>query len=169
MMAIVFFFGILALDQLVKAFIRMTFLPGESLPVIPHVFHITYVLNPGAAFGIFAHERMFFIAAGALLLVLAAFFYPRLRGEAPMLRYGAVALVAGAVGNLIDRITTGLVVDFLDLRIWPVFNIADIAICGGVACMILAILFPTRFGGESKAGPLGRIEGWGGFRGGRYL
>ena len=61
------------------------------------------------------------------------------------------------------------VVDFLDLRIWPVFNIADIAICGGVACMILAILFPTRFGGESKAGPLGRIEGWGGFRGGRYL
>ena len=84
-----------------------------------------------------------------------------------MLRYGAVALVAGAVGNLIDRITTGLVVDFLDLRIWPVFNIADIAICCGVACMILAILFPTIFGGEEKSGPLGRIEGWGGFRGGR--
>lgn len=169
MMALIFFLGILALDQLVKACIRMTFVPGETLPVIPHVFHITYVLNPGAAFGIFAHERMFFIAAGALLLVLAAAFYPRLKGEAPMLRYGALALVAGAIGNLIDRVTTGLVVDFLDLRVWPVFNIADIAICGGVACMILAILFPTRFGGEAKAGPLGRIEGWGGFRGGRSL
>ena len=73
-MTVVFFFVILFCDQAVKAYIRSSFLPGESLPVVPHVFHITYVLNPGAAFGIFANQRLFFIAAGVLLVGLAAYF-----------------------------------------------------------------------------------------------
>ena len=159
-MAIVFFLGILILDQIAKLYVRLHFMPGESVPVIPHIFHFTYVLNPGAAFGMFAHARWFFIVAGVALVVLAVLAYPRLRREAPMIRYGALALVAGALGNLIDRIATGLVVDFFDLRIWPVFNIADIAICAGVFCMILAILFPNRFG-KGEIGGLGRIEGFG--------
>lgn len=164
-MAAIFFLGILVLDQMAKAFVRLNFMPGETLPIIPHVFHITYVLNPGAAFGMLANARWFFVAAGVALIVLSAFAWPRLRREAPMLRYGALALVSGALGNLIDRIATGLVVDFFDLRIWPVFNIADIAICGGVFCMILAILFPSRFG-AGEMGSLGRIEGFAGK--GRY-
>ena len=159
-MAALFFLGILVLDQLAKWYVRLHFLPGESVPVIPHVFHLTYVLNPGAAFGIFSHARWFFVIAGIALLVLAVALYPRLRREAPMLRYGALALVAGALGNLIDRILTGLVVDFFDLRIWPVFNVADVAICAGVFCMMLAILFPNRFG-KGEIGGLGRIEGFG--------
>ena len=162
-MAVLFFFGILVLDQLAKWYVRTNFVPGESVPVIPHIFHLTYVLNPGAAFGMFAHARWFFVVAGVALVVLSIVAYPRLRREATMLRYGALALVAGALGNLIDRILTGLVVDFFDLRIWPVFNIADIAICVGVFCMILAILFPNQFG-KGEIGGLGRIEGFSGRR-----
>ena len=148
-MAIVLFFCILALDQLVKAFVRMTFLPGESLPVIPHVFHITYVLNPGAAFGLLENQTWFFILAAAAISLAFVWYYPRLRRECGFLHYGCVAMVAGAIGNLIDRIKMGLVVDFLDFRIWPVFNLADIAIVVGVISMVYAILFRLKEDEES--------------------
>lgn len=149
-MEAVLFLGILIADQAAKAYIRAAFQPGESLPVIPHIFHITYVLNPGAAFGIFSDQRGFFILAGLLLFALAIYFFPRLRREGRLLRCSAAALLAGAAGNLIDRIATGLVVDFFDFRIWPVFNIADIAIVGGVIGMMLVILFPQRFAARAE-------------------
>ena len=87
---------------------------------------------------------MFFIVAGIFILLAALLLYPRLKRQNPWLRYGCIALLGGAVGNLIDRIHNGLVVDFLDFRIWPVFNIADIAIVGGVGCMLYAILFKEK-------------------------
>ena len=97
-MTVVFFFVILFCDQAVKAYIRSSFLPGESLPVVPHVFHITYVLNPGAAFGIFANQRLFFIAAGVLLFCLAVYFYPRLRRGGRWHRSSRASLRGGAGG-----------------------------------------------------------------------
>ena len=100
-MTVAFFFVILFCDQAVKAYIRSSFLPGESLPVVPHVFHITYVLNPGAAFGIFANQRLFFIAAGVLLFCLAVYFYPRLRCEGRWLRFSVASLLAsGSYGAI---------------------------------------------------------------------
>ena len=116
-------------------------LPGMSIPVIRDIFHITFVLNPGAAFGILANQRFFFIAIGVAILVAAMYFYPRLRRQDVWIRYGTALLLGGAAGNLIDRIRYGLVIDFFDFRIWPVFNIADIAIVVGVGCIIYAILF----------------------------
>ena len=89
-------------------------------------------------------------AAGVLLFCLAVHFYPRLRREGRWLRFSVASLLAGAAGNLIDRITSGLVVDFLDFRIWPVFNLADIAIVGGVIGMMLVILFPARFDADAE-------------------
>ena len=143
-MSFFLFFGIILVDQIVKLIVKLNMLPGESIPLVPQVFHFTYVLNPGAAFGILENQRMFFIAAGVFILLAALFLYPRLRRQNPWLRYGCIALLGGAVGNLIDRIYNGLVVDFLDFRIWPVFNIADIAIVGGVGCMLYALLFKTK-------------------------
>ncbi len=140
-MAVVLFALILALDQVTKYVISTNFLPGESLPVVPHVFHITYVLNPGAAFGMLPQARWFFILAAAVLLVGFLCYHKRLKREPATFYYGCVAMIAGAVGNLIDRIQHGLVVDFFDFRIWPVFNVADIAIVLGVAGMVFAILF----------------------------
>lgn len=144
MYAVGLFLGILVLDQLTKAFISVSMLPGESTPVWEGIFHITYVLNPGAAFGMLAHQSWFFVLAAVVILFLFIKFYPRLRRESNFLHYGCVALIAGTVGNLIDRLQWGKVVDFLDFRIWPVFNLADIAIVLGVASMVYAIVFKMR-------------------------
>ena len=128
-------------DQLVKWFVSCEMFPGMSIPVIQDIFHITFVLNPGAAFGILAHQRSFFIIMGILIVVLGAVFSPYIRRQCPLFRYGTALLLGGALGNLIDRVRFGHVIDFFDFRIWPVFNIADIAIVLGVAAIIYAILF----------------------------
>ena len=90
------------------------------------------------------HQSWFFILAGAVMIAAFGYYYPRLKRQSAYFHYGCVALLAGAVGNLIDRIRSGLVVDFFDFRIWPVFNIADIAIVLGVASMIYAILYKEK-------------------------
>ena len=143
-MAAILFFVVLIFDQSVKLYVEATMLPGESISVIASVFHITYVLNPGAAFGIFAHQRWFFLLTAAAMFLAFLFFYKKLRRESPLLYYGCVALMAGAVGNLIDRIRLGYVIDYFDFFVWPVFNIADIAIVAGVAGMIVSILLDDR-------------------------
>ena len=135
------FVGIVAVDQFVKGIVAASMVPGESIPIIKHVFHLTYVLNPGAAFGILPHQRELFLLAGAAILIGAAVFYSKIQKSEGVLRFGLISLLSGAAANLIDRFQNGLVVDFLDFRIWPVFNIADIAIVVGVGFMIYSILF----------------------------
>ena len=146
------FVGVIALDQFVKAKIISTMVPGETVPILQNVFHITYVLNPGAAFGILPNQRIFFLVAGGVLLVLAAYFYPKINKKDNLSKFGAISLVSGATANLIDRVQSGLVVDFLDLRGWPVFNIADVAIVAGMFVMVYVILFKM----ESQTG--GKME-----------
>ena len=127
------------IDQLVKHLVVSTMHLGQSLPVIKGIFHITYVLNPGAAFGMLEHQRWFFILVALAAVLLGAAFYKKLQQESFLMRSGSGLLLGGAVGNLADRIQSGLVVDFLDFRIWPVFNIADIAICAGAGILIFDI------------------------------
>lgn len=125
------------IDQLVKHLVLANMHFGESIPIIPGIFHITFVLNPGAAFGMLEHQRWIFVAVAMLVVALVLLFYRKLQQESLATRIGAGLLLGGAIGNVVDRIQSGLVVDFLDFRIWPVFNIADIAICGGAAMIIL--------------------------------
>ncbi|MBO6178976.1 MAG: signal peptidase II [Selenomonadaceae bacterium] len=132
--------GIIILDQVIKHIVTVNMKAGETIPVIKNAFHITYILNPGAAFGILENERLFFIIAGAIVLAVGFYIIPKLNKQAHLVRYGAIFLLAGAVGNLIDRIQNGLVVDFLDFRIWPVFNIADIAIVCGTFFILYAVM-----------------------------
>ena len=127
-------------DQAVKLGIARTMRLGESIPVMSGIFHITYIENPGAAFGMLANQRWFFIIAGILVILAACVMYRRLSETGRLVRLGAALLLGGAVGNLIDRTRLGRVIDFLDFRVWPVFNIADIGICVGVACLIYAIM-----------------------------
>ena len=133
------FFLVLA-DQAVKLGIARTMRLGESIPVLSGIFHITYIENPGAAFGMLANQRWFFIIAGILVILAACVMYRRLSETGRLVRLGAALLLGGAVGNLIDRIRLGRVIDFLDFRVWPVFNIADIGICVGVACLIYTLM-----------------------------
>lgn len=138
------------IDQAAKLGIVSAMRLGQSIPLLPGVFHITYIENPGAAFGLFAHQRAFFIAVGLLMLAAGAAFYRRLLREGPLVRFGAALFFGGAAGNLIDRIRLGRVVDFLDFRVWPVFNIADIGICAGVACILYALLREGDGAGEER-------------------
>ena len=115
----------------------------QSIPVFAGIFHITYIENPGAAFGLFANQRLVFIVAGILVIAAACLMYRRLMSEKAIIRWGVALLLGGAVGNLIDRLRIGGVIDFLDFRIWPVFNIADIGICVGVALLMYALIYDT--------------------------
>lgn len=133
--------SIIILDQIVKSYIQSIMIVGMSIPVIPDAFHITYILNPGAAFGILENQRMFFILIGTVILCAAIYFYSYIKKENFFIRYGMSMLLGGAVGNLIDRVRIGYVIDFFDFRIWPIFNIADIAIVVGVGCIIYSVLF----------------------------
>lgn len=100
------------LDQLVKHTVLGNMHLGESIPIIKDVFHITFVLNPGAAFGMLEHQRWIFIAVALLVVVLALVFYKHIQRESLITRIGAGLLLGGALGNLLDRIQSGLVVDF---------------------------------------------------------
>lgn len=133
--------GIILLDQISKFLIENSMELGDSIPVIEGIFHITYILNPGAAFGILENQRLFFILIATIMILMTGYIYPLIPQKSKMLRLGVGMLFGGAVGNLIDRIRTGLVVDFFDFKIWPIFNIADIFIVVGVGMIIIAMFY----------------------------
>ena len=134
----------LLLDQLTKYYVMNHFLLGESLPVIPNVFHLTYIINRGAAFGMLTNQRWFFLAVAFVLIIVYGFYRKRVNNGPLSLRVGTALLISGAIGNGIDRYVLHGVVDFFDFRIWPIFNIADIGICVGVVCVIYYLLTSER-------------------------
>ena len=113
---------------------------GESLPVIQNLFHLTYIINRGAAFGMLTNQRWFFLAVAFVLIIVYGFYRKRVNNGPLSLRVGTALLISGAIGNGIDRYVLHGVVDFFDFRIWPIFNIADIGICVGVVCVIYYLL-----------------------------
>ncbi len=135
---------VIIFDQLTKYYVVSNFYLGESVPVIENIFHWTYILNPGAAFGMFEGSRWFFVVIAIGVLVGILYMKDEINEGGWMMQYGAALFGGGAIGNLIDRARSGLVIDFFDFRIWPVFNVADIAICVGVA-MILWKVLQTEF------------------------
>jgi len=145
--------AVLGIDQLVKFGVRIVFHEGESVPVIPGVFNLTYVHNIGAAFGLFPGRQPVFIATSlAVLFVIAAYWRRARPVEWPVVV--ALGLVsAGALGNLIDRAFLGQVTDFFDFTLldFPVFNVADSAIVIGVGVLAMWILFGPQDEDESSA------------------
>ena len=137
-------------DQLTKYYVVENFYLGESVPVIENIFHWTYILNPGAAFGILEGSRWFFVVIAVGVLGGIWYMKDEINEGGWMMQYGAALFGGGAIGNLIDRARSGLVIDFFDFRIWPVFNVADIAICVGVA-MILWKVLETEFLTKEKS------------------
>lgn len=132
------------LDQLSKLYIDRNFELYESLEVLENFFHITYIRNKGAAFGIFSDHalRLPFFFLISLLAVVGIFWYLRqLRNDQKWSHLALGLILSGAVGNLIDRIRYGEVIDFIDVHWynhhWPAFNVADSAICIGVGLLLL--------------------------------
>ena len=145
------FIGIIALDQISKMRVVSSMTLGESIPIIEKFFYFTYTLNPGAAFGILPNQRVFFLLIGVVLSVCFVIFYPRLKKKEKLLKFGVILGVSGSIGNLIDRIQTGYVVDFLDFKVWrAIFNIADVAIVCGMFIIFYFVAFRMDENGNLK-------------------
>ena len=122
----------LILDQASKYYVQTHMALGQSIVVVPGLFHWTYILNHGAAFGILRDQRIFFLAIVVILLVCLAYKYKEIAKGPSYLKLGTGLLLAGALGNAIDRFVQDGVVDFFDFLIWPIFNVADIGIVIGI-------------------------------------
>ena len=142
-------FLVVALDQLTKSYITAGMLLHESFTVVEGFLNITYVRNPGAAFGFLAHASpmlrfAFFMAITVLTSGFILYYVVKSDGEEPRLIFALSLILGGAMGNLVDRLRFGEVVDFIDVYFktyhWPAFNIADSAISIGTFFMVLEIL-----------------------------
>ena len=142
--------AVVALDQVTKTWVRSAFALYESRPVLDGLFHLTYLRNPGAAFSFLARapegfRRPFFIGVTVVALVVILVIAGRLPRGKPWTLTALALVFGGAVGNLIDRIRWGEVVDFLDFfwktHHWPPFNVADSAITVGMVLLLAEELF----------------------------
>ena len=130
---------IIILDQATK-FLVSNYSGNLPIEVVKGIFAVVLVRNRGAAFGILQNQTAFFIFIAVAAIIIIIFM---LRRNAPgaLLKVSLALILGGAVGNLIDRIRFGYVIDFLDFKIWPVFNIADSAVTIGAGLLVLCILF----------------------------
>ncbi|MDF3001411.1 MAG: lspA [Bacillota bacterium] len=132
---------ILIADQGIKYLIQAAMELNQSIPLIDGIFHITYIHNYGAAFSILQNKTVFLIAVQVIVISgILIYLIQKRKTEHTMLLLSLALIVAGGLGNLIDRAVNGYVIDFLDVRIWPIFNIADISVCVGCGLMVLYVL-----------------------------
>ncbi|HHM01942.1 MAG TPA: signal peptidase II [Caldithrix abyssi] len=156
-------FILLLLDQITKYIARTSLDMGVPVKIIGSFFQLTYVENPGMAFGITVDNTMLFLGLSLVAAALVFYYMYKLRNEAMPLQLAITMIAAGAIGNLSDRFIRGSVVDFLDFEFWdihipafsilglnfagynqtrwPVFNVADMAVSGGMIIIFAYILF----------------------------
>jgi len=140
--------GVTLLDQAGKFLIRRHFDLYESLPVIPGLFNLRYIQNTGAAWGLFADRHHWLAALSVVVLAALVFFRRSFFNDSRTDRFALGLIVGGIAGNFIDRVRLNYVVDFLDFH-WgvhhfPAFNVADAAICSGVALYMLSQAMQAR-------------------------
>jgi signal peptidase II len=138
-----------ALDQVTKHLVMQNMPLGSQIPVIKDFFNLVHVHNRGSAFGLFSSfslefARIFFICTTGLVLVVVGYLWRLLPEESVMPATGYSMILAGALGNLVDRVRFGEVVDFLDFYWgryhWPAFNVADMLVCLGAGLLAWVIL-----------------------------
>jgi len=154
---------LLGLDQVTKYLTKTNFSLGESIQIIGDFFRLTYVENPGMAFGLRIENTTIFLGLSLIAAALVFYYLYKLRNEVWQLQFAIAMIASGAIGNLTDRFVRGSVVDFLDFDFfdilfpafqifgydftgyymtrWPVFNVADMAVSGGMILIFSYILF----------------------------
>lgn len=132
---------ILILDQISKFYISSALSLGQSIPVVRGIFHISLVYNTGCAFGLLKNQKIFFIllSAAAVFYIIRDLFF-NCRRYSLSRRVALGLILGGAAGNLLDRLRLGYIIDFLDFRVWPVFNAADSAITVGIIVLGCSLL-----------------------------
>ncbi|MBS3122805.1 signal peptidase II [Candidatus Woesearchaeota archaeon] len=128
---------VVLLDQLTKFLVTSYMQLNQSIPIINNIFHLTYITNTGTLFGSFKDNNMLFIWLSLIIIGALLYLYDKFDKTEQIL----FSLVIGAaIGNLIDRVVYGYVIDFLDFRIWPVFNIADSVISVSTIVLLIYLL-----------------------------
>ena len=132
----------IGIDQLTK-FLSVKFLaPIRSLPIIKGVIHLTYLENRGAAFGMFADSRWIFMAVSTIAIIGMTFYLFSGMCQSRLYEISISLIISGGIGNMIDRIALGYVVDMIDFRLikFAIFNGADSLVCIGAGLIILALI-----------------------------
>ena len=132
-------------DQIVKIIISSTMSVGETIPVIKDIFHFTYIRNEGAAFGMLSEHRWVFMIISSVAIVAMCIYLFKFCKERMLVRIGIALVIGGGIGNMIDRIFLGYVVDMIDCRFidFYVFNVADSCVCVGAGIVFLGVLLDT--------------------------
>ena len=130
-------------DFFVKVYFK-TYLAGQSIPVIPKILYFTVVFNKGAAFGILRGQTNFLIFIGLIFILFLVIFVIRERKHkmVGLIAYGMI--LGGAISNFYDRIFLGYVIDYIDFKVWPVFNLSDSCITVGAGILIFIHYFHPR-------------------------
>lgn len=130
-------------DILTKLWASGTLADVGMIPIIRGVFNLTYVENSGVAFGMMRDKRIVFVTLSVVILVILGMYFYRAKNKNIWLKLGTALIFSGSIGNMIERVSKGYVVDFLDFCLinFPVFNIADIAVCIGAAALVVHFLF----------------------------
>lgn len=143
----------LLVDQLTKWLIVNNLEVNQSIfpiPPLSGIFAITYVTNSGVAFGLFKEAGTFFIFLAVIVIALILYSLRKLPADQRLARIALGLALGGAIGNLIDRLRLGYVIDFIDFRFWPVLNVADGAIVVGVTLLAISMWYEGRPASKSQ-------------------
>jgi len=131
---------VLILDRISKHIAKTYLQPLGSVPVVKNIFHFTYVENRGVAFGMLQNKNWIFIPVTIAIVAVIVYILYSVKQSSLLMKISLMLVLSGALGNLIDRVLQGYVVDFFDFRVWPVFNIADSSIVIGAILLGYVIL-----------------------------
>lgn len=139
---------LIILDQISKYYIVNNYQLYSSSPLIDNFLYITNIRNAGAAFGILQNYKIFFIISTILIISVVLFYFYISPKHDILLRTSLILIISGGIGNLIDRIRLGYVIDFIDVRIWPIFNFADSYVV--IGCLLLTYFVLFKYKGREE-------------------
>jgi signal peptidase II len=133
---------LIVIDQMTKILIKSNFTEGSSVSIIPNFLDFTYITNQGAAFGMLQGQRWIFLSVTTIIIVAAIYMLVTNKIRGKLLVFAAMLIVAGGIGNMIDRIFRGYVIDFINVRFvnFYVFNVADSCVCIGASLIIIKLV-----------------------------
>ena len=147
-------FGSVILDQLTKAIVVSQMALYEEVPFLPGLIRFYHTRNTGAAFSMFSDNRWVFMVFSVIAMMIMTYLLVKFHGRHWLLSVSLAAVLGGGIGNMIDRVLSGYVVDFLDFHLgdyhWPAFNVADICICVGVGIFVISSLLRPEPEDEKK-------------------
>ena len=135
--------GVVVLDQFTKWLAVEYLIPVGTVPIIKNALHLTYVENPGAAFGMMQNSRWIFLLVSTVAIIAIIIYLIKFAPKNKLALLSLAFILGGGIGNMIDRVALGYVVDFIDFRLinFAVFNVADSFVCVGAALLIIYVLF----------------------------